>query len=1061
MKKTMWKTTGREIRQSLGRYMAILAIVALGVSLFAGLKITKPFMLETAQNYLTEKNFYDFQLLSTYGFEAEDVAYLAGQPNVRCVQGSFSYDVLYEYGDSDATSVMKVRSMTEGVNGLEVVYGRLPQGTGECVVDSKLYGEEAIGQTLRLTQENDEDTLDCFVEKEFTIVGTVKSSLYIQHERGNTSLGTGKISGYMYVCPEAFDSEVFTEIYVKLNQDFDLYSDEYDAYIEEKEALWEEYAKMAAANRYQRVLNEANEELADAKKEFEEEKADAEAELADAKAELEDAGIKIEDAKKEIAEAKKDIEDAYLEIAENEQKLKDAEVDLKEGEQELADGMDTWNENNEMVESQKQELYNQAHELEEQYEDLVAMESMPLPPEQQAQIAAAKQEIEQYQAMLEYGFSELESADADLAEALKELEDGKQEIEDAKAEMANAKQKIADAKKELADGEQELKEAEAELADGEAEYLDGLKEYEDGLEEFRIEIADAEAEIADAEADIAELEEPESYVLGRDTNIGYVCLESDSGIVEDVSDVFPIFFFLVAALVCMTTMNRMVEEQRTQIGVLKALGYSNATIMAKYLIYSGSAALVGCVGGFFLGTYLFPNVIWVAYGMMYDMTSLVYYVDWGLAFISLLASLLCSMGVTWYSCRVELSEVAATLMRPKAPKAGKRIFLEYVPFIWKRLKFLQKVSIRNVMRYKKRFFMMIVGISGCTALLVAGFGIMDSVKGVIGIQYNEIQLYDMSVTFKDEPKGEDYEEFENVTAGWTDSAELFMETSLDLNFNEFTKSISLVVPQNPENIADYIDLHTTSGEKIAFPAAGEAVISHKIADDYGIRLGDNIELLDEDHNSFTVKVSGICENFVYNYVYLHPDTCRISWKEPEYKTAYLNVAKQDEDMHLLSAALMDLDNTANVTVNADVQERFETMMSSMNYIVGVIILCAAALAFIVLYNLTNINITERVREIATIKVLGFYKNETSTYVFRENRILTGIGAIVGLALGKLFHAFIMTCINVDMIAFDVRVKGTSYLYSFLLTFFFAWFVNLFMTGKIDRISMTESLKSVD
>ncbi len=1110
MKKTMWKTTLREIKQSMGRFFAILAIVALGVGLFAGLKVTKPFMIKTTGDYLTEKNFYDFRLLSSYGFEEEDVAYLATQADVEAVRGSYTYDVLYEYGETGATYVMKVHSITPDINELEVVKGKLPENERECVVDSRLYGEEALGQTIRLSSENEEDTLENFAETEFKIVGIVKASSYIQFERGNTSLGTGKVNGFMYILPNAFDSEVYTEIYVKFKDDFPLYSEAYDTYVENKEEEWEEYLSLVADRRFQDVLKEANEELAEAETEFEEEKAEAEAELADAKTELEEAAQEIADAKQEIADGRQEIIDGYAEIKDKEKELADAEVTLRKEEeelpskeQELQDGIEEWYAANKVVEeskaelnivvaqldaagreldAQQEQLSAQATQLDTQEAQLIAAYGQ-VPAEYAAAIAQGRLQIAAGQAQLDEakkqladgrmgvveGERALADADKQLGEALEEIEDGKKQLADGKEEIAKAwkeiadgKQKLSDAKKELADAEIEIADAEEELADGEAEYLDGLKEYEDGVKEFEEEIADAETEIAEAKQEIEDLEEPDCYVLGRDTNVGYVCLESDSNIVEDVSDVFPVFFFLVAALVCMTTMKRMIEEQRTQIGVLKALGYGNGTIMFKYLFYSGSAALIGCIGGFFFGTYVFPKVIWTAYGMMYDVIPLSYSIDWDMAVIAIVVSMICSMGVTWYSCKMELFEVAASLMRPKAPKAGKRVFLEYIPFLWKRLKFLQKVSIRNVLRYKKRFFMMIIGISGCTALLVAGFGILDSIGDVIGMQYREIQLYDISVTFKDLPDEETLDDLEEKIAGRIASDAMFMETSLDIQVNGYTKSISLVVPQKTENIGDFIDLHTKEGDAIAFPKVGEVVITHKLAENMGVQVGDIVELVDEDHHTFTVKVSGINENFVYNYAFLHPDTCAQKWKEAEYKTIYMNLPEKDNvDVHQLSANIMSVDGISNVIVNQDEQNRFESMMTSMNYVVFVIILCAAALAFIVLYNLTNINITERIREIATIKVLGFYKKETSTYVFRENMMLTAIGGIVGLLLGKVFHAFVMSCINIELVAFDVRVNAISYVYSILLTFVFAGCVNGLMSGKLEKISMTESLKSVD
>lgn len=1098
--------------------MAILAIIALGVGLFAGLKVTQPFILETAEQYFAEKNLYDVHLITSYGFEDVDVETLSRQPEVRSIQGAYSYDALVTYGETQSTVVMKIHSLTEGINELELVTGRLPEAPDECVVDSRMYGEAVIGEKLFLTSENDEDTLENFAEREFTIVGAVRSPCYIQFERGNTSLGNGKISCFLYVPGEAFDSEVYTEVFVKLDKDLPLYSEEYDAYYEEQEEAWKVCLEQVAQDRYERVLREANEELADAKQEFYSEKADAEAELADAGKELADAEKELADAKTEIADAKVELARGEQELLEGETELREKEQELWEAEQELKDALNEWNKGSDQhnqgqwdLDAAKRALEEQEQLLLEQEQQLAAaeeaalqsaagagitaqtleelqaglelsLEAMRLDPTADAavirqleeqlagvetliagkeQAAAGRQQIAAGMQQIAAGQAELDFAHGELAYAITQIWNGQREIEDGRVQIADAWAEIEDSRRELAEARQEIADAEKELAEGEQEYLEGLEEYQDGLVEFEEEVADAEAEIADAEAEIADLEEPDSYVLGRNTNIGYACLDNDSGIVDRVAAVFPVFFVMVAALVCMTTMNRMIEEQRTQIGVLKALGYSNGAIMGKYLFYSGSAALTGCILGFFAGTLSLPYIIWAAYGSMYDMTGLVYYVDWPLAFLSLGASLLCSMGITWYSCRTELVQVAATLMRPKAPKAGKRVFLEYLPFIWRRLKFLQKVSVRNVLRYKKRFFMMLIGISGCTALLVAAFGILDSVKDVVNMQYEEIQTYDISLTFRKEPQEEVLAEYDALLEGKCESEDLFMETSLDLQWNGQTKSIYLVVPENPDTFDQYADLHTTRGAAVPFPGEGETVITHGLAENLGIQVNDEITFVDEDYNTFSVRVSGIAQNFINNYAFLHPDTCEKLWKEPEYQAAYVNVAEGAGDMHELAAELLDLEDIANVTVNVDTRERFGTMLSSLNVIVFVIILCAGALAFIVLYNLTNINITERIREIATIKVLGFYKKETATYVFRENLMLTTLGAAAGLLLGKAFHAFIMSCIRLDAVTFDVRVDRTSYLYSFLLTFVFAWLVNRFMTGKIERISMTESLKSVD
>lgn len=1150
MKKAIWKSTIREIRQSFGRYLAILAIVALGVGFFAGLKVTKPFMVETTRQYLEEKQFYDYRLLSALGFEQEDVDFLAGQEEVRAAEGALSFDILGS-GIDGIETVFKFHSLTEEINGVELVEGRLPERADECVVDSNLYGREAIGQKIVFSGENDSDDLEHFAYREYTVVGIVQSSYYIQFERGNTSLGNGRVAGFAYIMPEGFDTDYYTEIFIKFNADFPLFGDEYRDYMEEKKQVWEPLTESAAMRRYDSLMADANEELENARRELADKKKEAEEELADARQELDDAARELADGRDKIVSAKRELADGEKTLREKEQELADAEQTIAEeekkladGEKELEDSIDTWHEENDKVEGAKSGLEGNRRELDAQIAELDAQtagvaqarqqlaeqeealnaqeaglnqtaafldaweEQLKLlnggtvPEAERAQIDAGRAElaagaeqlagarvqiqtakeqadagelkiqegrtvIAAYQAQLEEGARALAGADRELDKAWmqilagqRELEDGRQKLTDARAKLEDGRSRLEDGRQELLDGKKELAEKELELLDGEQEYKDGEQEYEEGYKDFQQEITDAEGKLSDAEQEIADVEAPDTYVLGRETNVGYVCFESDSDIVEGISNIFPIFFFLVAALVCITTMNRMVEEQRTQIGVLKALGYSRGVIMTKYLFYSGSAALIGCVAGFLGGTYLFPQVIWAAYGIMYNVSGLVYLFDWKLAVISLICSLLCSMGTTWLSCRYELTEVAAELMRPKSPKAGKRVLLEHVAFIWKRMKFLQKVSFRNIFRYKKRFFMMIIGISGCTALLVTGFGIKDSIANVAGQQYSEIQIYEVSLTFNS-PAGESKEEA--LSGLGLDAAQytFVKEKSVELLSEEKVKSINMVITDAGVDISPFLNLHTMQKEAIAFPGKGEAVLSQKIAEEFGIRTGDRILLRDDDMHTMEVTVTGINQNFIYNYVYINSDTYRdCLGEEPEYETAYINLAP-DTDAHAFAASAMKLDGVAAVTINGDVKDRFDNMMRSLDLIVLVVIVCAAGLAFIVFYNLTNINITERVREIATIKVLGFYRKETASYVFRENMVLTLLGSGVGLVLGYLLHLFVMNEIRVDMVAFDIRVKPVSYLYSVALTFAFAWFVNKMMGKKLENISMTESLKSVD
>jgi len=991
MKSMMKKTTLREIRQSLGRYLAIFAIVALGVGFFAGLKVTKTVMVESAHDYLLKHQLFDYRLLSTLGFQEEDVQALEQKEHVRAVEGAVEADILYVYGEGNE-GVLKAHTLLERINGLELVAGRMPETSSECIVDANRYGEEALGSKIILSENNEQKDLDNFAFPEYTIVGIAQASAYIQFERGNSSLGNGRVDGFMYLLPQGFATDYYTEIYVKFDMDHRIYSPQYDAYMAEREPQWKEYCQEQGERRYLAVVEEAQTELADAKKDLEKEKAEAEKELAGAEQELKEAEAEIADGEAKLAEGEAKIANQLARIEREEEKLTEARAAIAQQKDGLA----------------------------EAEQALASSEYLP-------QMAAARQQLE---------LAERQLADGEAA-----LADAKKQIENAQAELTENRQKLTQAREEL---------------------NQGREEYRSAREEFEKQMAEAEQKIADAETDIAAIQKPRTYVLGRDTNVGYALFENDSSIVEGIANVFPVFFFLVAALVCMTTMNRMVEEQRTQIGVLKALGYGNGSIMGKYLFYAGSAALGGCAAGYFLGIFIFPLVIWKAYAMMYRLGNVVFVFDWLAALLCLGASLLCSMGTTWVSCRHTLKASAAGLMRPKAPKAGKRIFLERMGFLWNRLKFLHKVSIRNIVRYKKRLFMMVLGISGCTALLVTGFGVRDSVTSIADQQYEEIQTYQLNITLDDEAgenetlRQEIYRVLDTLGGEYTCA----YETSLDLQTSEGPKSVNLIVAENPSEFGAYIDLHTPSGEAIPYPGPGEIVLCDKLAGKYRIKAGDSLRLRSQDGPELSAVMSGVCENYIFNYAYVDRQTYEEALGPLTFKNLYVNLP-QEADVHEVSAALMNLEHVASVQVNADMLVRFSSMMSSMNYIVFVVIGCAAALAFIVLYNLNNINITERIREIATIKVLGFYRNETSSYVFRENTVLTAMGCALGLVLGKLLHIYVMHEVDIDMISFDVHVRPVSYLLSVLLTFAFTWIVNRIMAGKLNRINMAESLKSVD
>ncbi|MBD5500740.1 MAG: FtsX-like permease family protein [Lachnospiraceae bacterium] len=1155
MNKGMIKTTIREIKGSFGRYMAILAIVMLGVGLFAGLKATTPAMIATESDYLKEQNFFDFRLLSTVGFEEEQVAELSQLPEIADAEGAVSVDALCSFGEGNE-SVYKFHTVPETINRVVLIAGRMPESADECLLDSASYGEDALGLRITVTDNNEEDTLDMFQNRTFTAVGIVRSPYYINFERGTTSIGEGKITAFLYVPKEAFDCDYLTEIYLTVKQKYDVYTDEYEDYIDSLQDEIEEKTQLLAMQRYEELISDAEIELADAQVELDDKKAEAEEELNDAwqkimdgEQELIDGQQEITDGEQEIADGKKEIAEHQQEIIDGEQELIDGEQEIRDKEQEIADAEEEvsyheWEifDNELQLAAAREELEQAKATLQEKAEKLHETEVELLSGEAElnqqkaelegkletlnetlaylqqllqagmddgtliekiqetqggiSQIQEGLSQINSYLGQIGAGKSELQDgkdqideakrelayneqvlleAEMELAAAKEKVTDARTELENGKTELAKAKEDLEKGRQELAEGKEELAKARVELADAEAELEEGKIDLEDGKKEladakteyadakaeFEEEVADAQQKIDDARKELEDIEEPDEYVLTRNSNIGYACYESDSNIVAAIANVFPVFFFLVAALICMTTMNRMIEEQRTQIGVLKALGYKNSIIMWKFLFYAGSAAVIGAIVGCVGGTWLFPKVIWMGYNIMYSMGEIEYFFDIPMAVLSMAAALLCSMGAAYLSCRYELMSVPANLIRPKAPKNGKRIFLENITFIWSRMKFLHKVSIRNIVRYKKRFFMMILGISGCTALLVTGFGIKDSVTNVADMQYDEIQVYDISITFTEEVRDAELELWAEQNGNlFTETACLY-EESVELDFDSGTKSLYLEVPESAEKIQNFLHLHTKEGDYIPYPSLGEAVITAKIAENMGIEAGDEITLRDNDMNSFTVTISALCDNFVYNYIYINKETyIHQLGKEPEYKSAYA-VVKAGVDIHEAAAVISDSDNVLAVSVTLDMRERIGTMMESMDYIVLLIIICAGSLAFIVLYNLTNINITERIREIATIKVLGFYAKETADYVFRENLVLTAMGAAVGLGLGKWLHWFVMYNINIDMISFKTIIMPISYLWSLLFTFGFALLVNGIMYFKLEKINMAESLKSIE
>lgn len=1041
-RKRAWRRNSRrEVWHTLGRFLSIFAIVALGVGTFSGLKVTQSAMVDTATRYLSDYRMFDDRLISTLGLEDADVEAFASMDGVAAAEGSVSTDVLVSL-ESGASYVLAAHSITNDINLLKLTSGRMPQADDECLGDARMMGSEMIGTRIRISSDNDEDTLDAFAYDEYTIVGLTDSTAYLNMERGTTKLAGGKISAYVYIPAGGFSTDYFTEIYVTLaNADTTLYSDAYDATVAAMEQPLKDLLSARANQRYQDIVQDAQDEIDDAEQKYQDGLEEYDTNKADADQQLQDAADQLHD-------AKYDILAGWNALQKNEEKLDDAETQYEAG---LAAYQTALSE----FETSKENTYalldaNQT-ELDTQRETLNGAMAAAEASGDPDQIAAVQSQIDALNIAQTGLDAQRSAADGQFAAAQTELDTNK-------ATLDATKEQIDEGYDQIQNGKYALAEAQQEYDDGYQEYLDSKAEAEQKLADAQQELDDARVKIDDAKDELSKVKAPSVYVLDRETNVGYVNFENDSSIVDGISKVFPVFFFLVAALVTMTTMTRMVEEQRTQIGTYKALGYANAAIAWKYIAYAGSAALFGCLVGFYGGSWLFPWVIWQAYGMLYGFAPIIYTLDWTLFAVSLAVSLICSAGVTYLTCRAELRLMPAELMRPKAPKEGKRVFLERIPFLWKRFGFMLKISLRNVFRYTRRLIMMVLGIGGCTALLITGFGLRDSIANIAQDQFDNIMVYDFALQFDESKDAAARTDFIDETNGLLSSCVFVCDDTIQADTYEGIKTVNVIATGDPD-IASLISMHS-DGQTLNYPPDGSVAISEKLAKIAGVSVGDTIRVTADDTRTMDLPISAVFENYVYHYMLMTPATYETVYGAScSYEAALADSAA--EDTHAAAASLLDDYGVSNVTVTSDIKDRVSNMMRSLDLVIFVIIFCAGALAFVVLFNLSNINITERIREIATIKVLGFYAPEVGAYVFRENLVLTLLGSLAGIPLGIWLHSFVMGQLSFDMVSFHVIVKPVSYLLAVAITFVFAFGVDLFMRPRLAKIDMVESLKAIE
>ena len=1018
MKSAMQKDFWREIKHTKSRFFSIMILVALSVAFLSGLRATAPDMKKTGDDYLDSLHLADIQVLSTLGLTDEDIDAIRAQKNIENAEGEYVLDAFASSGGAEA--VVKVLSLSdEGINDVLLREGRMPARADECVVEENMLGllGISIGDTIALEPDSKMD--DALADEQYTVVGTVRSPVYIAVERGTSTIGSGTVKAYLYLPREAFTLDYYTAAYVRVSgaAEMTAFYDEYDDHIDDVIDSLKDFADSRAQLRHDNLVDEATEKLDDAQQELDDAKAEADEELGKAQRELSDARKKLDNGWRDYRSGQQELKDSRA-------RLDEAYQSLRDGEQEYADGLAQYEASRREFEDQKAAAG-------------AGMAAVTDP----AALAAMQQQMEQAQ-------QQLDEAKAQLDASRAELDTGWQEYDDGEAQYASGAQTLADAYRDLQKGEQD--------------YRDGLNDYEDGKAEADEKIADAQAKITDARREVADIESCEWYLFSRSYNPGYTGFGQDAERMANLASVFPIIFFLVAALVCLTTMTRMVEEQRVQIGSLKAMGYSGFAISRKYIFYGLLPSLTGGLFGLVIGYILFPKMIFTAYQIMYQMPDIELRAYPEISIFSVLAAVACTTLATLWACLATLRETPASLMRPRTPKAGKRVFLEYIRPLWKRMSFTHKVTARNLFRYQKRFWMTVIGIGGCTALIIAGFGMRSSLLFTMSRQYDDLFHYSAQVTLSDNALSTERQAVEDFLAGDERIVSYVpCEASSATVVTPSYSTTAYVEVMASDEIGKVVDLFDyKSGDPITMGDEG-VYIDQKLSELLKVSVGDTF-FLDGDERG-DVTVAGIYEHYTGHFIYMTPGYYENALHADGEPNAYLmNFTSDDTDTcNAIFEKLLSLSGVATTSRMRDTQDTYMHSMERVDFVVVIIILAAAALAMVVLFNLSNINITERQRELATIKLLGFYDGEVSAYVYRENIVLTVFGILLGCFMGHWLHIYLVRSTEIDLMMFGRQTATSAYVYAAILTMLFSVAVNILAHFRMKKIDMVESLKSAE
>ena len=1170
MNNSLFKDTVRTISRTSSRFFSIVAIVALGISFFAGMNATAPDMLDTAEKYYIDSNATDLRIISTAGLTDDDIEVLKTIQGIEQISGEKYVDGKIKVNGENLSDIdgsqLTVRVMSLDtkkaiaaengeddrtyINRPQLIAGNWPTAENQCVVDQSTLStpeEFQIGSVITVEGEN-ADISASLKNTEYVITGIIRTPVFMSYERGATSIGTGKLGTFIYAPAENFTADYYSSALIKLagSADHDPYSEEYDKFVAPYTEFIGSIADERLASRVEPLKAEYSRKVADGEKEYAETKVAVEKQIAEGEQQVETILDMAQNGDAKLAEYK----------AQYNEKATEAGNAIDENKLEHSEQYAKWEE--------KRNEYNEAKALVEKYstaetdyknavtqynvaktqvttfsatvsylENLVATTRSAVDQLDQSQsnsvgdiinrfetsglVGAEVDEImaqinsltavgtaEEMAAYLEPQLQTLEeklaATKADLAQANTELADKKAELDEAAKlveKLKEVKASLAGAEEELAAAEKELTSAGYDIQLGELEVLSQLsdlknqitnyetnlqlakakaptvqQEFEEAKAQALSKLESAKTRLQDANNFLLGLDDAKWYVQDRDEALtGYAEYKAMADRTRALSLIFPWFFFIVAALVCLNTMSRMVEDERTQLGTLKALGFTEKEIVKKYIVYAFIASFFGSIAGTFLGFAVFPTAITSAFSIMFDMPPVIIKYQLKYAVIGILLSILTTVGASYFASRASLRTPASALMRPKAPKIGKRIFLEKFPKLWSKLSFTTKVTMRNVFRNKKRFVMAVIGVMGCTSLLVASFGLNNSIETAFDKQFtneDSIVCYDMQVILNGsfDPTITECKpltivnEQSEVGTSMLNYMKVYNSTSA---FSDEKMETYLFVPEDSNAVSDYMRLRDSmTGESLILPSNG-AVITQKLAKKLNVGVGDSVTIKLDDR-PVNIPVAAIAENYTFHYLFMSKEVyASLFGSNPRYNYIMANFATNisDQQKAELSARLIDNYEISSVAFSTDVQTMFENVLNSLNFISLIMMICAALLAFIVLYNLSTINIHERIKEIATIKVLGFTKAETSAYIFRENLMLTVIGTFIGLFTGIGLHRMVIAVSEVDVIMFGRSIGVMGFILSAVLSVGFSLIVNLVLKRTLTRVKMVESLKSIE